>query len=70
MTIAAGNTPFQYETPGSSNENNAMPAPAITGPTVIGIRGPIRCASAPMRAENSSIIAVSGSSDAPAAMGE
>ena len=47
-----------------------MPTPAIIGPTVIGMRGPIRCASAPMRAENSSIIAVSGSSDAPAAMGE
>ena len=24
-TIAAGSTPFQYETPGSSNENSAMP---------------------------------------------
>ncbi len=34
-----------------------MPEPRrCTGPTVIGTRGPMRCASAPARAENSSII--------------
>ena len=37
---------------------------------VIGMRGPIRCASAPARAESRSMHAVSGISDAPASSAE
>ena len=39
-------------------------------PAVIGQRGPIRWASAPAREESSSISRVTGSSAAPAAIGE
>ena len=31
----AGSTPFQYDTPGARIANNAIPAPATIGPTVI-----------------------------------
>ena len=48
----------------------AIPAAITSGPTVSGIRGPIRCASAPERAENTSISAVTGSDAAPASIGE
>ncbi len=41
----------------------------ISGPTVSGIRGPIRCASAPARAEPTSISAVIGRVEAPASTG-
>ncbi len=41
----------------------------MIGPSVSGIRGPIRWASAPERADSNSISAVIGSEDAPAASG-
>ena len=69
-TSVAGSTPFQYVTPGASRANNATPTPATIGPTVICRRGPMRCASAPLRAENRNMSTVIGSSDAPAASGE
>ncbi len=44
---------------------------AITaGPTVMGTRGPMRWARAPLRAEKASITNVSGMVAAPAARGE
>ena len=39
----------------------------MNGPTVIGMRGPILCASAPARAENASMTSVMGRVDTPAA---
>jgi hypothetical protein len=41
-----------------------------TSPAVIGIRGPIFWASAPARADSSSINSVTGTIDVPAAIGE
>ena len=41
----------------------------IRGPTVIGIRGPMRCANCPKRADSSSMITVTGSRAVPAAKG-
>ena len=41
----------------------------ISGPTVRGRRGPIRCAIAPERAEKASISRVTGSEAAPASIG-
>ena len=38
---------------------------ATSGPTVIGSRGPIRCASAPERGDSSSMMTVTGSSAVP-----
>ena len=48
---------------------SSRPAAETSGPTVMGSRGPIRPASAPARAENTSMTAVSGSSAVPAASG-
>ena len=45
-----------------------MPTATTIGPTVSGIRGPIRCASAPARGDSSSISAVTGSEAAPASI--
>ncbi len=42
----------------------------MSGPIVIGNRGPMRCASAPIRAENASMIRVIGISAAPAPSAE
>ena len=47
-----------------------MPTATTNGPMVIGQRGPMRCASAPARAENSSMHTVIGSNDAPASSAE
>ena len=47
----------------------AMPAATTMGPTLICSRGPMRADSAPERADRSSMMTVSGSSEAPAAMG-
>ena len=47
-----------------------MPAPTIRGPTLSWSRGPMRWASAPLRAEKASMITVMGSSEAPASSGE
>ena len=41
----------------------------ISGPRVSGMRGPIRCASSPARAEPTSISAVTGSEAEPASIG-
>ena len=49
---------------------SSIPAAITSGPIVSGTAGPIRCASAPERAEKSSISAVTGSEAAPAAIGE
>ena len=54
---------------GSTRSISSSPPPTTSGPTVIGSRGPMRPASAPARAENTSMIAVSGSSAVPAASG-
>ena len=43
-----------------------MPTATTRGPIVIGQRGPMRSASAPARAENSSMQTVIGNSEAPA----
>ena len=47
-----------------------MPTATTRGPMVIGQRGPMRCASAPARADNSSMHAVIGSNAAPASSAE
>ncbi len=47
-----------------------MPTATTNGPMVIGHRGPMRCASAPARAENSNMHMVIGSNDAPASSAE
>ena len=47
----------------------SIPAATSSGPRVSGSRGPIRWASAPDRAESSSMIRVTGSAAAPAAIG-
>ena len=44
----------------------AIPAAATIGPIVIGRRGPMRCASRPIRAESSNITTVTGSNALPA----
>ena len=69
-TIAAGKTVLQYEVPGWVRVRSAIPAPTMIGPTVMGSRGPIRWARAPIRDENRSMSTVSGSSDAPACNAE
>src|SRR5262249_1709855 len=69
-TTAPGNAVVQYDAPGWIRENSSMPSATIIGPMVIGMRGPMRCASAPARSENNSVITVTGNSDAPAAIGE
>jgi hypothetical protein len=46
------------------------PVPATIGPTVIGIRGPMRVASRPARADPNSMMTVIGSNAAPDAIGE
>ena len=56
--------------PGSIWAISSIPSAITSGPTVSGIRGPIRWARAPERAENSSIRSVTGSEAAPAAIGE
>ena len=48
---------------------SSVPAATISGPTVIGSRGPIRVASAPARGESSVISAIVGSRAAPAGRG-
>ena len=69
-TMSAGKTVAQYVVPGSTRPRSAMPTATISGPMVIGMRGPMRCASAPARAESSSMQAVIGNSDAPASSAE
>ena len=69
-TTTAGSTVVRYDTPGSIRVINSSPMATTHGPTVIGKRGPIRCARAPARAENSNMMMVSGNSDAPASNGE
>ena len=54
----------------STRANSTVPAPTMNGPTVIGSRGPMRCARAPIRAENASISTVIGISAAPASSAE
>ena len=48
----------------------SSPTATTSGPTVSGILGPIRCASAPERADSASMRAVTGRVAAPEAMGE
>ena len=47
--------------PDATRVNNSMPSATTIGPTVIGMRGPMRCASAPIRDDSSSIMIVTGS---------
>ena len=49
---------------------NATPTAAMSGPTVMGIRGPVRCASAPAHGEPISMMIVMGSVARPAASAE
>ena len=69
-TTTAGSTSARYDGCGPMRVISTIPRAATTSPTVIGIRGPIRCASPPARAESKSIKIVAGTSDAPAAIGE
>ena len=68
-TSIAGSTCPNQDADASTRSSRSRPAALTSGPTVIGSRGPMRPASAPARAENSSMITVIGSSAAPAAMG-
>ena len=68
-TTIAGNTSVSHDAPGPTRSRSSSPHAATSGPTVIGIRGPIRPARRPTRAENSNMITVSGSSVVPAATG-
>ena len=68
-TTTPGSTSTSHDAPGPMRRRSSSPAALISGPTVIGSRGPIRCASAPARAENTSMITVTGSSAVPAISG-
>ncbi|NUS44275.1 MAG: hypothetical protein HOQ24_11380, partial [Mycobacteriaceae bacterium] len=50
-TRAAGSTSMRYEAPGPIRAINSMPAAATRRPAVMGRRGPMRCATAPARAD-------------------
>ena len=69
-TITAGSTVETYESPGSIRVISSIPAAITSGPTVSGMRAPMRCARAPERADSASISAVTGSDAAPAASGD
>ena len=55
-TTTPGSTSATQHAPGPTRRSSSSPAALTSGPTVIGSRGPIRCASAPARAENTSMI--------------
>src|SRR3954447_20523512 len=65
-TSSAGRMSARYEAPGPTRSISSIPAAHSSGPTVSGMRGPIRSARAPERAENSSIRALVGSRAVPA----
>src|SRR5215467_1336743 len=69
-TTTAGSTSVRYEVCSPMRVISTIPIETTTSPAVIGIRGPIFWASAPARADSSSIRSVTGTSDAPAAIGE
>jgi hypothetical protein len=69
-TTAAGKTALQYDAPGSMRANSNIAPATMNAPSVIGHRGPMRCATPPMRDESRSISIVTGSSDAPASSAE
>ncbi len=70
ITTVAGRTSRTYEADGPTRSISSVPAAHSSGPTVSGMRGPIRSPSSPERAESSSISTVVGSSAAPAAIAE
>ena len=68
-SATAGRTSTKYDAPAPMRPSRSIPAAASRSPTVIGQRGPIRCARRPDRAESSSMITVIGSIAVPAASG-
>src|SRR5207244_895136 len=70
MVRMAGKNVVQYEPPIDGTASSAIPAAATSGPTVSGMRGPMRSASAPAPRERMVIVATKGSSAAPARAGE
>ncbi len=69
-TISAGSTSRQYPAPGVTRVISSIPAAHSSGPTVSGMRGPMRWPSSPERADSRSIRTVVGSSAVPAASAE
>ena len=65
--IAPGSTSAAHDAPGPMRVSRSSPAARISGPAVSWARGPMRCASAPDRAENRSMNRVAGSNAVPAA---
>src|SRR4051795_2332740 len=68
--MVPGRMSVRYEASGPIRASERTPRAATSGPTVMGIRGPIRCPSAPPRADRNSMMIVTGSSAAPDAIGE
>jgi hypothetical protein len=69
-TTTAGSTTWRYDTPGVIRAINASPAAAMSGPTVMGNRGPVRCAREPAHGEPMSMMTVVGRVAKPAAKAE
>ena len=68
-TTTAGSTALMYRSPGSMAAINSTPAAISNGPIVNGVRGPMRRASMPARADSSSIRPVIGNDANPAEVG-
>ncbi len=66
ITSSAGTTSARYEASWPTRSIISIAAAHSNGPTVRGMRGPIRWASSPERAENRSIRTVVGSRAVPA----
>src|SRR6266508_1832951 len=64
-TTTGGSTSAKYDAPGPIRPSSRNPAAISSGPTVIGVRGPIRPASCPARPDRPSISSVIGSRAAP-----
>jgi hypothetical protein len=69
-TTTAGRTASRYDAPGVMRAINAKPAAAISGPIVMGSRGPVRSAMAPAHGEPISMMTVVGNVARPAANAE
>src|ERR1700675_2831732 len=66
-TTTPGRTAFREVVPGTTRAINANPTAAISGPAVMGNRGPVRCPSAPAHGAPIIMMIVIGSSARPAA---